>query len=151
MKFNFGCNDKAYEGFVNVDRDKFDLNKPLKLGDECAEEVVLFDVVEHVLNHEVMMKEVYRILKPGGLLSIRTPNYRGLATRLKLLFGNDSPFDCFLPFDHVHFYTDRTLVRELKKAGFDDFEFVSVSHYRVLPFSLQGTIFLKAWKRGELL
>ena len=33
MKFNFGCNDKAYEGFVNVDRDKFDLNKPLKLGD----------------------------------------------------------------------------------------------------------------------
>lgn len=146
MKFNFGCGHKPIKGFINSNRDKFDLEIPLNLPDNYAEEIVLGDVIEHIRNHDVAMKEIYRILKPGGVLTIRTPNYRGLVTRLKLLFGNDSPFDCFKPFDHVHFYTDRTLKRELEKVGFKEFTFISVSSYKFLPYSLQGTILLKAKK-----
>jgi 2-polyprenyl-3-methyl-5-hydroxy-6-metoxy-1,4-benzoquinol methylase len=37
--------------------------------------VILQDVVEHLNSLTAMMSEVHRVLKPGGLVRIRTPHY----------------------------------------------------------------------------
>lgn len=36
--------------------------------------IICNDVVEHVLNPQTLIKEIYRILKPAGILSITAPN-----------------------------------------------------------------------------
>lgn len=40
--------------------------------------VVMREVIEHFKNPEIAVKEVYRILKPGGLYIVTTPNYDSL-------------------------------------------------------------------------
>lgn len=56
---------------------------PLK--DESFDVVVAHWVVEHLENPEAHMREVYRVLKPGGLYVFRTPNlwhYKTIVARL---------------------------------------------------------------------
>lgn len=49
-------------------------------GYEC---VIAFDVAEHVANSERFLAEIYRVLRPGGLSVMTTPNLRSLGARLK--------------------------------------------------------------------
>src|SRR3989338_4281069 len=45
------------------------------------------DIVEHVFDPINLLKEVYRVLKPGGILLLTIPNDVGLISRLKMLWG----------------------------------------------------------------
>lgn len=42
--------------------------------------IVMREVIEHFITPEKAVKEVYRILKPGGLYILTTPNYSNLIT-----------------------------------------------------------------------
>lgn len=42
--------------------------------------VVMREVIEHFINPENAVKEIYRILKPGGIYILTTPNYSSLLT-----------------------------------------------------------------------
>ncbi|MBK9732268.1 MAG: class I SAM-dependent methyltransferase [Chitinophagaceae bacterium] len=56
------CQFMAYDGtHVNYDDESFDV-------------VVSFQVIEHVADDKHFVSEAYRILKPGGLLFLTTPN-----------------------------------------------------------------------------
>ena len=48
--------------------------------------VVLVEVLEHVLNKEELLREIWRVLKPGGRLFLTTPNPEcwALKTELRL-------------------------------------------------------------------
>ncbi len=55
------------------------------LDDGCADLIVTDSVVEHVPDPDAFLEECRRVLKPGGVVCIRTPNrrsYFGLASRL---------------------------------------------------------------------
>lgn len=51
-------------------------NEILPFGNKIFDVVFLFDVIEHVPNPKTTINEVYRVLKPGGLLYVEfTPYY----------------------------------------------------------------------------
>ena len=45
----------------------------IPLRDQSVDVVVSFETIEHVAEHEQMMSEIRRVLKPGGTLIISTP------------------------------------------------------------------------------
>jgi SAM-dependent methyltransferase len=54
--------------FVRMDGER------LALADECVDAVISVEVVEHVPNPAVYLAEARRVLRPGGLLVLTTPN-----------------------------------------------------------------------------
>lgn len=83
MRINLGCGKFAKPGWVNVDREPFpgvdvvhDLSViPYPFGDGQAEEVAADHVLEHLPEVFPAMREIHRILKPGGILTLRTPHF----------------------------------------------------------------------------
>jgi len=55
---------------------------PLKgIDDDSVDFVVTFQVIEHIQNDELFLKEINRVLKPGGKLIMTTPNIKMSLTR----------------------------------------------------------------------
>lgn len=109
--------------------------------EEDAFDIIFFNhVIEHIPDDIAALKAVYRILKPGGLLVLGTPNegawwwqwaYRRDAESLKTS-------------DHCHFYTAQTIDAKLKIAGFD---VTQIHHMGWGPpdWALDGKIRQKKW------
>lgn len=131
-----GCGDgkniKPYLKFcskiVGLDKSMEDLKKAQKTGidvingdaqnlpfsNEAFEIVTSFHVIEHLkddLNH---LREIFRILKPGGFSIIVTPNLERLTS--KLLFRKE------LPQEHLREYTLKGLSNILQQVNFVSFE-----------------------------
>ena len=51
-----------------------DLNLPLSSADGAFDLVVAAEVIEHLENPRFMIREIYRLLSPGGTTIITTPN-----------------------------------------------------------------------------
>jgi 2-polyprenyl-3-methyl-5-hydroxy-6-metoxy-1,4-benzoquinol methylase len=89
-------------------------------------DVILFlAVIEHL--HEspqAVLSAFYRMLRPGGIVVITTPNHAWIRTRLRLLFGRSAnhPLDEWwkTPFyGHVREFTLPELVQMLEWASFN--------------------------------
>jgi len=66
---------------------KADINRErLPLAENSADIVTALEVIEHLVNPDNMLQEIYRILKPGGYLVITTPNLASYINRARLLF-----------------------------------------------------------------
>jgi 2-polyprenyl-3-methyl-5-hydroxy-6-metoxy-1,4-benzoquinol methylase len=63
------------------------LSEPLPLTANCCDLLTAFDVLEHIPTPRGLLKEMHRLLRPGGLLVIKVPNTANLRNRLRLLFG----------------------------------------------------------------
>lgn len=74
------------------------------LEDNSFDTVVSFQVIEHIQNDRLFLEEIYRVLKPGGMAIISTPNIRHTLSR--------NPW-------HIREYTAKQLT-ELCKGIFDD-------------------------------
>ena len=79
---------------------KVDLNDPaLPWPDAHFDLVTLTEVIEHLDGCQRLLREVARVLKPGGWVVLSTPNVLNLASRLRyLLYGFPQMFGPF-PFD----------------------------------------------------
>ena len=53
--------------------------------------ITSFDLIEHLINPDDFLAEVFRVLKSGGFFIISTPNLADLYSRISFLFGN-TPF-----------------------------------------------------------
>jgi 2-polyprenyl-3-methyl-5-hydroxy-6-metoxy-1,4-benzoquinol methylase len=62
-----------------------DLLKGLPYADSSFDVVLLVEVIEHLENHRVAIGELARVLKPGGVLILTTPNVMRLNSRLHFL------------------------------------------------------------------
>jgi SAM-dependent methyltransferase len=81
--------------------------------DQTADVAILLHVIEHVPDPVGTLKEIHRILKPGGHLIIETPRYDTLMFRL---FGRrERSLSCD---GHIYFFTTETLRKTYEKAGF---------------------------------
>jgi len=104
-------NDKHYDLRIA------DLNSSLPWGDNSAEMITSLAVLEHLLNPDTNLKEIYRLLKLGGRLVLTTPAplskplLEFLAFRLKLIDATEIR-------DHKQYFGKRDLRRVLQTAGF---------------------------------
>jgi len=65
-----------------------DVNEGIQEKDKTFDLVWAGDILEHVFDPLLLMKEVSRILKPGGLFLFSIPNDTHLMNRLRLCFGH---------------------------------------------------------------
>lgn len=88
----------------------------LELPDVALEAVSLFDVLEHIEKRGEMLREIYRVLKPGGHLLITVPACEFLRSQI----------------DQSHYlrYSKRIIKTELVEAGF---QIVKSGYFFVLP------------------
>ena len=73
MKLNIGCGYRVLPGFTNVDKypasDNVifgDLEGGLELPDGCASFILLDNVIEHLSDIPLALKECSRLLNAGG-------------------------------------------------------------------------------------
>jgi SAM-dependent methyltransferase len=77
----------------------------------------MMHVIEHVPDPLATLREVHRILKPGGCFVMETPRYDTLM--FKLLGRRERSVSCD---GHIYFFTSGTLARMAEKAGFKLFK-----------------------------
>jgi 2-polyprenyl-3-methyl-5-hydroxy-6-metoxy-1,4-benzoquinol methylase len=77
---------------------------------------VSLEVLEHLPDPMRHLREFHRLLRPGGLLLLSTPNFDGLSRRLLGLRWR------VVAGEHIGYFTPRTLRRSLDAAGFASVE-----------------------------
>ena len=120
LKELHGSDGFKYEG---VDSSIFqfsqsNLNQRLPYPDQDFEWVTAIEVVEHLENPRHLLREVSRILKPGGALLISTPNNECITSIISLLFrGHFSAFTDHSYPAHITPVIQTDLRRMLIEAG----------------------------------
>jgi len=83
LRLNLGSGPRSKAGFYSVDHMRIDgvdivadLNQPLTLlPNDCAEHVFTSHALEHVDNLLLLLSEIHRITRPGGLIEIIVPHF----------------------------------------------------------------------------
>lgn len=95
-----------------------------QLEDSHFDVAVSFDTLEHVPDPVSFLKEIYRVLKPGGQLFIGVPNQNDLLKRLVPEY-----LSFFYHLSHLYYFNSQALVLALKDSGFDDIQVAYVHKY----------------------
>jgi SAM-dependent methyltransferase len=149
--YDLGCGRRPYEQdilrfakkYVGVDWSNTlhglnadvvaNLNEPLPISDAVADNVVSFQVLEHLSEPQIMLNEAFRITKSGGHIFISVPFQWHV---------HEEPWDFFR-------YTKYGLAHLLKKSGFCDVKVESVTGFWVMWF-LKLNYQLTKFVRGPL-
>lgn len=80
--------DISQEGFeaTEVPFRRLNFNEPLPFDDQCFDVIYTIEVMEHLHRPYDLLKECFRVLKPGGWLIASTPNILNLQSRFRFLF-----------------------------------------------------------------
>lgn len=85
MKINLGCSDKIMPGWINVDCRQLpgvdqviDINAiPWPWKTNSISEILMSHVLEHLDDPIAAIREIHRVLKPGGRITVYVPHYKG--------------------------------------------------------------------------
>jgi len=102
-KLNLGCGERKKDGFINIDWNRevepeivHDLNKlPYPLEDSRFDLIEASHVLEHLDKPFSIMKEMHRLLKPGGKLIIKVPHFSRGFTHAEHTHGFDVTFPLY--------------------------------------------------------
>ena len=75
--------------------------------------VVLDDTIEHLTDPAGALRTILPLLRPGGLITLNTPNHEGVLRRVM----RGSWFHCKPP-EHLYYFGPRTLRAMLERQGF---------------------------------
>lgn len=139
---SFTALDKIEEALVKL-REKFPGAKfiagnfpPFSVPSEAYDVVVSFQVIEHIRNDEFFLKEIKRVLRPGGLALLTTPNRPMSLTR--------NPW-------HEREYTGEELLR-LSKSIFPDSEMKGITgNEKVMEYHEQNKKSVARFTRWDFL
>jgi len=93
---------------------------PLPFENERFDVVVATEVIEHLRNLEEFISECFRVLKPGGIILVSTPNVARPINVVQMMMGLQVRgffHDLEKPL-HLRFYTPFTLSCLLARGGF---------------------------------
>lgn len=114
------------------------------LPDESFDVVTLWDVLEHTRDPSATLREIYRVLKPGGLVVLKSPDPSSWEARV---FG--SSWVGFEAPQHLYGFPSSTLVKRLYELGFTKCETITLgSDYTTFTSSL--SLWLEARGRTNL-
>jgi 2-polyprenyl-3-methyl-5-hydroxy-6-metoxy-1,4-benzoquinol methylase len=90
--------------------------------------VTMWDVIEHLTDPASEIRQVYRVLKPGGIFAIHTIDIESLFARL---LGPRWPW---LMEMHLYYFSPRTLSKMLTRNGFQVIRFSAQGRYLRLGY-----------------
>lgn len=122
--YDLGCGTRPYEDFIGPLVTRYigvdwantlheqrmdviaDLNQPLPIEDQVADTVVCFQTLEHLKEPQLLLREAFRIMKPGARIMVTVPF---------MFHIHEAPYDFFR-------YTRYGLEHLLSQAGFANIE-----------------------------
>ena len=111
----------------NLQFSAIDPGKPLPFGDDSFDTVLSFQVFEHVAETDLYLREVRRVLRPGGTFVLVTPD------RTHRLLPLQKPWNRW----HLHEYSPAGLARMVRRH-FDEVEMLGMGGKReMLDVELQ--------------
>jgi len=137
--------DAAATALLGPSFTQANLDTALPWPNEHFDAVFSTEGIEHLENHFSFLREIGRILKPGGFLILTTPNITALRSRVRFFgsgfFGRDSrPLNeaARHPLHHIGLATLPELRYELHVSGF---QLAKVGHTHVKPVSYLYAIY----------
>ncbi|NTV51467.1 MAG: methyltransferase domain-containing protein, partial [Candidatus Firestonebacteria bacterium] len=120
--------------------------------------VICTEMLEHVGDPEQAMREIFRVLKPGGYAVISTPNYSwNFAGLMKRFFDWKAGIRYWDPwgahhqgdeFGRENFMTADRLENGLKAAGFKLFQTLGLNYWLSWLTPVMVYIFIRLWPRS---
>jgi SAM-dependent methyltransferase len=113
--------------YADVPCDRVDVGMRLPYPDEAFDVACSIEVVEHLEDQFHFVRELYRILRPGGRAFVTTPNLLNINSRLRFLRAGFWPLFDPLPLTtqhpvhlsgHIHPITGYYLAYVFHRAGF---------------------------------
>lgn len=108
--------------------------------DDYFDVVTASEIIEHCPQPEILLNEVFRILRPGGLFWATTPSARGLSYQLT---GLDWTTIC--PPEHLQLFSKKGVGLMLDEAGFSAFEIQTLGFN---PFEIIDTYRKRLKRKG---
>ena len=114
---DLGCGTSKVNGAIGVDRVALDgvdavvdlAHTPYPFQPETFDEIYLNDIIEHLPDIIKVMEEIYRIIKPNGLVHIRVVNWNHRYASMDpthLHYFTENSFDFFGKRKGRSYYTD---------------------------------------------
>lgn len=100
-----------------------DLNEGLPFKDNCFEVAVAGELLEHLPFPWMLLREVYRVLKVGGILVGSVPNAYHWRKRIRFLLGRDLDEDP----THLRFFSRESIIRLLETEKFKEIQVIPYS------------------------
>ena len=97
-KLHLGCGTDYLDGYINIDSSPdvgadlvMDVSRLVYFRDECIERIECYHFIEHLDYYFAirMLKQFYRILKPGGMVLMELPNFDVCVRSLGQYFENN--------------------------------------------------------------
>ncbi|MBS7648709.1 class I SAM-dependent methyltransferase [Candidatus Bathyarchaeota archaeon] len=104
-----------------------DVQTGTPFGESFFDLITLFDIIEHLGRPLDALSEIYRILKPDGLIILSTPNANSIGR-----FLLNKKWAGYIDQTHLILYTSYTISLLLERAGFKTIEIKKPQFY---PFS----------------
>lgn len=154
MKLNLGASDRRFDGFRSVDicppADEIaDLSKPWPWPDSSVDEVLAFDVFEHLTDKRQTLNELWRVLRPGGTATIGVPDVTdgdgGHCDPTHVSYWTGSDFEYFEAGDYARERFRGSPYYGIK-ADFEVVSFEKVKHQRKRGYSVEIKVKLRAVK-----
>jgi len=108
------------------------LNEGIDFEDNKFDVVFAGEIIEHLYDTDLFIKEIKRVLKSKGVLIITTPNLVSFGRRLCYLFGIGVFMEASLTFPskpqpagHIRFFTKKLLVDFMENNNFELEQYIS--------------------------
>lgn len=138
-KLNLGCGEDKKEGYVNVDHQasvspdvRHDLNAfPYPFPDDFFHLIEASHVLEHLESPFSVMRELERILAPGGKLIIKVPHFSRGFTHAEHAHGFDITFPLYFDerFTRSGYYGVSLTIEKMRMNWLAFFHLYKYMHY----------------------